>query len=120
VKASSASSRHDDAAGRASSNSGNFQRYKNKVLAGAGTVTPPEQAAGCFDAGAQFLMSPGLSMRATRIADKFGKTHHPRRADSARGACGLPPESHTHNAISLIMLRITLRCFKFGVPILGR
>jgi hypothetical protein len=65
-------------------------------------------------------MSPGLSMRATRNADKFGKTHHSRLADSARGAGGLPPESHTHQALSLVMICIALRCFRFGVPILGR
>ncbi len=105
---------------RVFSNSGNCKRYKNKVLAGAGTVISPEQATACLDAGAEFLVSPGLIMRATRIADKFGTTHHPRRADSARGAGGLPPESHTHQAPSLVMLCIALRCFRFGVPILGR
>ncbi len=73
-----------------------------------------------FDAGAGFLASPGFSMRATRIAAKFGTAHHPRRADSATGAGGLPPESHTHQALSLVVLGITLRCFRFGVPILGR
>src|SRR5215467_12657777 len=37
------------------------QQYRGKVLVGAGTVTSAQQAEECIDAGAEFLVSPGLS-----------------------------------------------------------
>jgi len=37
------------------------RRHGSKVLVGAGTVLSTEQAKLCMDAGAQFLVSPGLS-----------------------------------------------------------
>jgi 2-dehydro-3-deoxyphosphogluconate aldolase / (4S)-4-hydroxy-2-oxoglutarate aldolase len=38
------------------------RHYGNSVLTGAGTVTTAKQAEICLDAGAQFLVSPGLSV----------------------------------------------------------
>ena len=43
-------------------------KYGKGVLTGAGTVTTPEQARACLDAGAQFLVSPGLSRRVLEVA----------------------------------------------------
>jgi len=40
----------------------------NDVLIGAGTVTNAEQAESCIKAGAQFLVSPGLSIPALEVA----------------------------------------------------
>lgn len=42
--------------------------YGKDILTGAGTVTHPDQARACIDAGAQFLVSPGLSTAVIRIA----------------------------------------------------
>jgi 2-dehydro-3-deoxyphosphogluconate aldolase/(4S)-4-hydroxy-2-oxoglutarate aldolase len=42
--------------------------YGKDVLTGAGTVTNPDQARACIDAGAQFLVSPGLSTTVLRAA----------------------------------------------------
>lgn len=44
----------------------------NRVLTGAGTVTTAEQAEICIDAGAQFLVSPGLSVAVLQTAAKRG------------------------------------------------
>jgi 2-dehydro-3-deoxyphosphogluconate aldolase/(4S)-4-hydroxy-2-oxoglutarate aldolase len=46
------------------------RHYGNSVLAGAGTVTTAEQAEICIDAGAQFLVSPGLSVAVLQTAAK--------------------------------------------------
>jgi 2-dehydro-3-deoxyphosphogluconate aldolase/(4S)-4-hydroxy-2-oxoglutarate aldolase len=42
------------------------------VLTGAGTVTTAEQARACIDAGAQFLVSPGLSAEVLGVAASHG------------------------------------------------
>jgi len=47
--------------------------YGNKVMAGAGTVLTASQAAECLDAGAEFLVSPGLSAPVLQIARARGK-----------------------------------------------
>ncbi len=44
------------------------QQYGDKVLAGAGTVIKATQAEMCLDAGAEFLVSPGLSVAVLRAA----------------------------------------------------
>lgn len=44
------------------------QHRGNDVLIGAGTVTNAEQAESCINAGAQFLVSPGLSIPALEVA----------------------------------------------------
>jgi 2-dehydro-3-deoxyphosphogluconate aldolase/(4S)-4-hydroxy-2-oxoglutarate aldolase len=44
----------------------------NKVLVGAGTVVTEEQAEACLDAGARFLVSPGLSLAMMRAAQARG------------------------------------------------
>jgi len=49
------------------------RQYGDKVLTGAGTVLNYEQAAECFDSGAEFLVSPGLSVPVLHAAQKFGK-----------------------------------------------
>lgn len=43
-------------------------RKRTDVLLGAGTVTNPEQAEACIQAGAQFLVSPGLSVPVLEVA----------------------------------------------------
>lgn len=48
------------------------RQYGNRVLAGAGTVTTAQQAEVCVDAGAQFLVSPGLSVPVLEFAAKRG------------------------------------------------
>jgi len=48
------------------------QQYRGKVLVGAGTVTSAEQAQQCMEAGAEFLVSPGLSTSVLSIARTSG------------------------------------------------
>jgi len=43
------------------------------VLVGAGTVLNPEAARRCLDAGAQFLVSPGLNLKTVELAVREGK-----------------------------------------------
>ena len=43
-------------------------QYGKSVLTGAGTVTTPDQAHSCIEAGAQFLVSPGLSKEVLQLA----------------------------------------------------
>ena len=43
------------------------------VLIGAGTVLNPEAALRCLDAGAQFLVSPGLNLKTVELAVREGK-----------------------------------------------
>jgi 2-dehydro-3-deoxyphosphogluconate aldolase/(4S)-4-hydroxy-2-oxoglutarate aldolase len=45
---------------------------REKVLIGAGTVTNAKAAEECIDAGAQFLVSPGLSVATLEVAAKRG------------------------------------------------
>ena len=44
------------------------KQYGEKVLVGAGTVTNAEQAESCIRAGAEFLVSPGLSLSVLSVA----------------------------------------------------
>jgi 2-dehydro-3-deoxyphosphogluconate aldolase/(4S)-4-hydroxy-2-oxoglutarate aldolase len=44
------------------------KQYGTKVLIGAGTVTTAEQAESCLRAGAEFLVSPGLSAPVLSVA----------------------------------------------------
>ena len=44
--------------------------HGDKVLIGAGTVLTAEQADACLDAGAQFLVSPGLSIAVLETAER--------------------------------------------------
>ena len=44
------------------------QQYRGKVVVGAGTVTNAEQAELCIRAGAEFLVSPGLSLSMLSVA----------------------------------------------------
>ena len=48
------------------------RHYGTTVLTGAGTVTTAQQAEICLDAGAQFLVSPGLSVPVLQMAEKRG------------------------------------------------
>jgi 2-dehydro-3-deoxyphosphogluconate aldolase/(4S)-4-hydroxy-2-oxoglutarate aldolase len=48
------------------------RHYGDSVLTGAGTVTNAGQAETCLDAGAQFLVSPGLSVPVVQTAAKRG------------------------------------------------
>ena len=45
----------------------------SEVLIGAGTVLNPEVALWCLDAGAQFLVSPGLNLKTVELAVREGK-----------------------------------------------
>jgi len=49
------------------------QHYGNTVLVGAGTVLTADDATRCLDAGAEFLVSPGLSIPVLRAAKTRGK-----------------------------------------------
>lgn len=49
------------------------RHYGNKVLTGAGTVTTAKQAEACLAAGAEFLVSPGLSVAVLGAAEAAGK-----------------------------------------------
>jgi len=49
------------------------RKYADSVLTGAGTVLSFEQAAQCLDAGAEFLVSPGLSVPVLHAAQARGK-----------------------------------------------
>src|SRR5262249_14370424 len=46
------------------------KRRGGEVLIGAGTVTSADQAEQCIGAGAQFLVSPGLSLAALEVAKR--------------------------------------------------
>ena len=48
------------------------RHYGDSVLTGAGTVTTAAQAQICLDAGAQFLVSPGLSVAVLKTAAQRG------------------------------------------------
>ncbi len=48
------------------------KHYGTSVLTGAGTVTTAKQAEICLDAGAQFLVSPGLSLPVLQTAAARG------------------------------------------------
>jgi 2-dehydro-3-deoxyphosphogluconate aldolase / (4S)-4-hydroxy-2-oxoglutarate aldolase len=48
------------------------QRSGDRVLVGAGTVCNAAQARECLDAGAQFLVSPGLSVAVLEVARTLG------------------------------------------------
>ena len=48
------------------------RQYGSGVLTGAGTVTTAKQAEICLDAGAQFLVSPGLSVPVLQTAGARG------------------------------------------------
>lgn len=48
------------------------RQYGSSVLTGAGTVTTAKQAEICLDAGAQFLVSPGLSVPVLQTAAARG------------------------------------------------
>jgi 2-dehydro-3-deoxyphosphogluconate aldolase / (4S)-4-hydroxy-2-oxoglutarate aldolase len=49
------------------------EQHGNHVLTGAGTVLTGEQAKACIDAGAEFIVSPGLSMSVLEVARSRGK-----------------------------------------------
>src|SRR5271154_2623073 len=44
------------------------QKHGDKVLIGAGTVVTADQAESCIRAGAEFLVSPGLSVPVLSVA----------------------------------------------------
>jgi 2-dehydro-3-deoxyphosphogluconate aldolase/(4S)-4-hydroxy-2-oxoglutarate aldolase len=46
------------------------KQFGDTMLTGAGTVLTAQQAEECLDAGAQFLVSPGLSLEALGVAKK--------------------------------------------------
>lgn len=48
------------------------QRFGARALIGAGTVLSAEQAAACLDAGAQFVVSPGLDLATVELVKRRG------------------------------------------------
>jgi 2-dehydro-3-deoxyphosphogluconate aldolase / (4S)-4-hydroxy-2-oxoglutarate aldolase len=44
------------------------KQYGDRILVGAGTVTNAEQAESCIRAGAEFLVSPGMSLQVLSVA----------------------------------------------------
>lgn len=53
------------------------RQYGKDVLAGAGTVLTKVEAEVCLDAGAEFLVSPGVSTDVMRVAAQRGKLAMP-------------------------------------------
>lgn len=53
------------------------RQYGTRVLAGAGTVVTAAQAKMCLDAGAEFLVSPGLSTPVLQVAASCNKLAMP-------------------------------------------
>jgi len=49
------------------------RQYGRDVLIGAGTVTTPQQAEACLAAGAEFIVSPGLSLPVLAAVQASGK-----------------------------------------------
>ena len=49
------------------------RQYGREVLIGAGTVTTPQQAEACMAAGAEFIVSPGLSVPVLAAVQTGGK-----------------------------------------------
>ena len=49
------------------------RQYGREVLIGAGTVTTPQQAEACMAAGAEFIVSPGLSLPVLGAVQAGGK-----------------------------------------------
>jgi 2-dehydro-3-deoxyphosphogluconate aldolase/(4S)-4-hydroxy-2-oxoglutarate aldolase len=49
------------------------RKYGSKLLTGAGTVATAASAEACLDSGAEFLVSPGVSLPVMRIAQARGK-----------------------------------------------
>ncbi|WP_437759932.1 bifunctional 4-hydroxy-2-oxoglutarate aldolase/2-dehydro-3-deoxy-phosphogluconate aldolase [Sorangium sp. So ce1389] len=49
----------------------------SQVLVGAGTVLTADAARGCIEAGAQFIVSPGLNLEVIRVAQDLGKAVFP-------------------------------------------
>ncbi|WP_437819961.1 bifunctional 4-hydroxy-2-oxoglutarate aldolase/2-dehydro-3-deoxy-phosphogluconate aldolase [Sorangium sp. So ce1078] len=52
-------------------------RMGGHVLVGAGTVLTADAARGCIEAGAQFIVSPGLNLDVIRAAHDLGKAVFP-------------------------------------------
>ncbi|AUX42671.1 ketohydroxyglutarate aldolase [Sorangium cellulosum] len=52
-------------------------RMGSQVLVGAGTVLSADAARGCIEAGAQFIVSPGLDLEVIRVARDYGKPVFP-------------------------------------------
>ncbi|XXV09942.1 bifunctional 4-hydroxy-2-oxoglutarate aldolase/2-dehydro-3-deoxy-phosphogluconate aldolase [Sorangium sp. So ce1335] len=52
-------------------------RMGSHVLVGAGTVLSADAARGCIEAGAQFIVSPGLDLEVIRAAHDLGKPVFP-------------------------------------------
>jgi 2-dehydro-3-deoxyphosphogluconate aldolase/(4S)-4-hydroxy-2-oxoglutarate aldolase len=50
-----------------------MREHGNTALIGAGTVTTGEQAEECIRAGAEFVVSPGLSIHVLAVAQAFAK-----------------------------------------------
>ena len=48
------------------------QRFAGRAIIGAGTVITPDDARACADAGAQFLVSPGLDLATVELVLKLG------------------------------------------------
>ena len=49
------------------------REYGNEVLIGAGTVTTAQEAEACLAAGAEFIVSPGLSVPVLAVTQAAGK-----------------------------------------------
>ncbi len=55
------------------------ERYAADVLIGAGTVSTAEEAESCIRAGAEFLVSPGLSVPVLSVSDGIDECPYPGR-----------------------------------------
>ncbi|WP_441288498.1 bifunctional 4-hydroxy-2-oxoglutarate aldolase/2-dehydro-3-deoxy-phosphogluconate aldolase [Sorangium sp. KYC3313] len=52
-------------------------RMRDHVLVGAGTVLTADAARRCIEAGAEFIVSPGLNLEVIRVAHDLGKAVFP-------------------------------------------
>jgi 2-dehydro-3-deoxyphosphogluconate aldolase/(4S)-4-hydroxy-2-oxoglutarate aldolase len=84
-----------------------MREYGNTALIGAGTVTTAEQADQCIRAGAEFLVSPGLSFPVLAVGEACAKPAIP-------GALTPPEPPHAHdNGAKLIKI---FPCGNVGGP----
>ena len=80
-------SRCGDRPYRASSHDGHLAIWPKAfpgIVVGAGSVTNPEAAQKCLDAGAQFLTSDGFHPASRRVRRETGRGRNSGRADSHR------------------------------------
>ena len=77
------------------------QKFGDRILVGAGTVLTAAQAEECIDAGAQFLVSPGLSIPVLHAAKARNKLAIPGTLNSHRTDGGAGRRHSPGQSVSL-------------------